>query len=166
MGPNTNSGEPGNWTKHARMRIPNLDRLNIGPRLTLFFIFIILLMLGGNALLLGQFHLVLLQAERLTGVDRELIAVLRFQSDLLSFHAKLDELAESEDIERLKREAGPLGTVLFQDTERTRNALAHLPAEAHLDPTFLPTVEAIESTFAFTARSHHRISYIGRLGGC
>jgi PAS domain S-box-containing protein len=146
MGPKTISGEPGKWAKHARMRIPSLDRLNIGPRLTLFFIFIILLMLGGNALLLGQFHLVLLQAERLTGVDRELIAVLRFQSDLLSFHAKLDELAESEDIERLKREAGPLGTVLFQDTERTRNALAHLPAEAHLDPTFLPTVEAIEST--------------------
>jgi PAS domain S-box-containing protein len=145
MGPNTNSGEPGNWTKHARMRIPNLDRLNIGPRLTLFFIFIILLMLGGNALLLWQFHLVRLQAERLTGVDRELIAVLRFQSDLLSFHAKLDELAESKDIERLKKEAGPLGTVLLQDTERTRNALVHLPAEAHLDPTFLPTLEAIES---------------------
>ena len=145
MGPNTISGEPGNRAKHTRMRIPSLDRLNIGPRLTLFFIFIILLMLGGNALLLWQFHLVRLQAERLTGVDQELIAVLRFQSDLLSFHAQLDELAESRDIERLKREAGPLSTVLLQDTERTRNALAHLPAEAHLDPTFLPTLEAIES---------------------
>jgi PAS domain S-box-containing protein len=127
------------------MRIPSLDRLNIGPRLTLFLIFIILLMLGGNALLLWQFHLVRLQAERLTDVDRELIAVLRFQSDLLAFHAKLDELAESKDIERVKKETGPLGTVLLQDTERTRNALAHLTAEAHLDPTFLPTLEAIES---------------------
>jgi PAS domain S-box-containing protein len=145
MGPDTISAEPGNWAKHARMRIPRLDRLNIGPRLTLFLVFIILLMLGGNALLLWQFHLVRLQAERLTGVDRELIAVLRFQSDLLAFHAKLDELAESKDIERLKREAGPLGTVLLHDTERTRNALAQLTAEAHLDPTFLPTLEAIES---------------------
>jgi PAS domain S-box-containing protein len=146
MGPDTISREPGNWAKHARMRIPSLDRLNIGPRLTIFFIFIILLMLGGNGLLLWQFHLVRLQAQRLTGVDQELIAVLRFQSDLLSFHAKLDELAESKDIERLKKEAGPLATVLLQDTERTRNALARLPAEARLDPTFLPTLEAIEST--------------------
>jgi PAS domain S-box-containing protein len=145
MGSHTISAEPGNWAKRARMRIPSLDRLNIGPRLTLFLIFIILLMLGGNALLLWQFHLVRLQAERLTDVDRELIAVLRFQSDLLAFHAKLDELAESKDIERVKKETGPLGTVLLQDTERTRNALAHLTAEAHLDPTFLPTLEAIES---------------------
>jgi PAS domain S-box-containing protein len=145
MGPHTISAEPGNWAKYFRMRIPSLDRLNLGSRLTLFFIFIILLMLGGNGLLLWQFHLVRLQAERLTGVDQELIAVLRFQSDLLSFHAKLDELAESKDSERVKTEAGPLGTVLLQDTERTRNALAHLPVEAHRDPTFLPTLEAIES---------------------
>jgi PAS domain S-box-containing protein len=145
MGPHTISAEPDNWAKHARMRIPSLDRLNIGPRLALFFIFIILLMLGGNALLLWQFHLARLEAERVTGVGQELIAVLRFQSDLLSFHAKLDELAESKDIERLKKEAGPLRIVLLLDTERTRSALAHLPAEAHLDPTFLPTLEAIES---------------------
>jgi len=145
MGRQTISAEPGNRAKRARMIAPSLDRLNIGPRLTVFFVFIILLMLGGNALLLWQSHLVRLQADRLTGVDQELIAVLRFQSDLLSFHANLDELAESKNIERLKREAGPLRTVLLQDTERTRSALAHLPDEAHLDPTFLPTLEAIES---------------------
>src|SRR5580700_4208430 len=120
MGPNTISGEPGNRAKHTRMRIPSVDRLNIGPRLTLFFIFIIFLMLGGNALLLWQFHLVRLQEERLAGVGQELIAVLRFQSDLLSFHARLDELAQSEDVDRLNREAGPLRTVLVEDTERTR----------------------------------------------
>jgi PAS domain S-box-containing protein len=145
MGRQTISAAPGNRAKHARVMTPRLDRLNIGPRLTVFFIFIILLMLGGNALLLWQSHLVRLQADRLTGVDQELISVLRFQSDLLSFHAKLDELAESKDIERLKREAGLLRAVLLEDTERTRKALAHLPAEAHLDPTFLPTLEAIES---------------------
>jgi PAS domain S-box-containing protein len=127
------------------MIIPSVDRLNIGPRLTLFFIFIIFLMLGGNALLLWQFHLVRLQEERLAGVGQELIAVLRFQSDLLSFHARLDELAQSEDVDRLNREAGPLRTVLVEDTERTRRALDRLSIEARLDPTFLPTLAAIES---------------------
>jgi PAS domain S-box-containing protein len=144
MGP-TISREPDRGAKRARMRIPGVDRLNIGPRLTLFFIFIIFLMLGGNALLLWQFHLVRLQEERLTGVGQELIAVLRFQSDLLSFHARLDELVQSEDIERLKREAGPLRTVLVEDTDRTRSALDRLSIEAHLDPVFLPTLEAIAS---------------------
>jgi PAS domain S-box-containing protein len=145
MAPQMISPETASWASRARMKIPNVDRLNIGPRLTLCFVFIILLMLGGNGLLLWQFHLVRLQAERLTSVGQELIAVLRFQSDLLSFHARLDELAQSEDIDRLKSESGPLRTVLLEDTERTRNALAHLPPEAHLDPTFLPTLEAIES---------------------
>ena len=145
MGTHSTAAEHSVWAKRTRMKIPIVGRLNIGPRLTLCFIFIILLMLGGNALLLWQFHLVRLQEERLTGVGQELIAVLRFQSDLLSFHAKLDELVQSQDVDRLKREAGPLRAVLVEDTERTRNSLAHLAAEAHLDPSFLPTLEAIES---------------------
>jgi hypothetical protein len=113
MGPHTNAASPASRANRAQMIFPNVDRLNIGPRLTLCFVFIILLMLGGRGLLLWQFHLVRLQQERLTSVGQELIAVLRFQSDLLSFHAKLDELAQSEDADRLKRESGPLRTVLF-----------------------------------------------------
>ena len=136
MGPHTTAAEPSIWAKRASVKIPIVGRLNIGPRLTLCFIFIILLMLGGNGLLLWQFHLVRLQEERLTGVGQELNAVLRFQSGLLSFHAKLDELAESQDVDRLKKEAGPLRAVLVEDTERTRNSLTHLPAETHLDPSF------------------------------
>jgi formate hydrogenlyase transcriptional activator len=127
------------------MKIPNLHRLNIGLRLTLCFVVIILLMLVGNAFLLWQFHLVRLQEERLNGVAQELVAVLRFRTDLLSFHDQLDELAQSENIERLTKEAGPLGKILVEDTERARNALTQLPAAAHVAPTFLPTLEAIAS---------------------
>ncbi len=145
MGTHSTAAGPTVRAKRTLMKIPIVGRLNIGPRLTLCFIFIILLMLGGNALLLWQFHLVRLQEERLSGVGQGLVAVLRFQSDLLSFHAKLDELAHSQDVDRLKTEAGPLRAVLVEDAERTRNSLAHLPAEAHLDPSFLPTLEAIES---------------------
>ena len=164
MEPHTIDVDRGSRAKRARMRIPIVDRLNIGPRLTLFFIFIILLMLGGNTFLLWQFHLVRLQEERLTGVGQELIAVLRFQSDLLSFHARLDELAQSEDIDRLKREAGPLRTVLVEDTDRTRNALARLSIEAHLDPTFLPTLEAIESALPSQLEAITALATLGDWG--
>ena len=55
----------------------HLDRLNIGPRLTLCFLSIILVLLLGNAVLLWQFRQARAQAERLRGVDQELIAVLQ-----------------------------------------------------------------------------------------
>src|ERR1700688_561105 len=145
MTPQMIAPETASWVGRSRMKIPNVNRLNIGPRLTLCFVFIILLMLGGNGLLLWQFHLVRLQEERLASVGQELIAVLRFQVDLLSFHAQLDELVKSEDIDRVKRESGPLSALLLEDTERARNALVHLPPGGRLDPTFLPTLEAIES---------------------
>jgi formate hydrogenlyase transcriptional activator len=127
------------------MKVPNLDRLNIGARLIVCFVVIILLMLAGNGLLLWQFHVIRTQEARVRSVNQELMAVLRFQTDLLSFHGQLDELAQSENIDRLKKEAEPLGSVLRTAAERTRDLLTHLPAEAHLDPTLLPTLEAIES---------------------
>jgi PAS domain S-box-containing protein len=145
MAPQTIESKTENWASRLRRNLPNLDRLNIGPRLSLSFILIILLMLAGRVLLLWQFQLVRVQDERLMGVGQELIAVLQCQSDLLSFHARLDELAHSEDSDRLKRESGPLRTALLGDTERTRAALAHLPPGVHLDPTFVPTLDAIES---------------------
>ena len=101
------------------MKIPSLARLNIGPRLTLCFVLIILLMLGGNGLLLWQFRLVRAQEARVTGVGQELIAVLRFQTDLLSFHARLDELAQSENIDRLTKEAEP---ALFERARSEKEA--------------------------------------------
>jgi PAS domain S-box-containing protein len=145
MGPPTIAPETFNLERRTSLKILSVGRLNIGRRLTLCFVFIIVLMMGGNGLLLWQFHLVRLQEARLTSVGHELIAVLRFQSDLLSFHARLDELAHSEDSQLLKSESGPLRAGLLEDTERTRKALAHLPAGEHLDPTFLPTLEGIES---------------------
>jgi formate hydrogenlyase transcriptional activator len=129
------------------MKGPNLDRLNIGTRLIVCFVVIILLMLAGNGLLLWQFHVIRAQEARVSSVNQELTAVLRFQTDLLSFHGRLDELAQAENIERLKNQAEHLGRALREDVDRTRNVLTHLPAEAHLDPTLLPTLEAIESAW-------------------
>ena len=133
------------WAKQASERTFHLRRLNIGPRLTLCFVFIILAMLVGNVVLLWQFHLAQAQTERLGGVDRELITVLQAHADLMSFHERLDVLAQSEDTAGLLKEVEPLRNALLKETERSRNALRGLPPEVQLDPTLLPTLEAIES---------------------
>jgi transcriptional regulator with GAF, ATPase, and Fis domain/HAMP domain-containing protein len=127
------------------MQIPDINRIYIAHRLTLCFIVIILLMLGGDGLLLWQFHLAALQVDRLTGVSQELNAVVGLQATLLSFDNDLDKLAQSEDLGRLSREAAPLRTALLQGTQQAREALTHLPPGMQPDPSFLPTTEAIES---------------------
>jgi PAS domain S-box-containing protein len=131
--------------KQAVEKTPRLPRLNLGSRLTLCFAFIILAMLVGNAVLLWQFHVVLGQTERLRGVDQELILVLQAHTNLMSFYERLDALADSEDTARLVREAESLHTELIEDSRRTSNALSRLPVDVQLDPTLLPTLEAIQA---------------------
>lgn len=128
------------------MKIAELNYLNIGTRLTLSFFVLITLILGGNGLLIWQFQIARLQTDRLTAVNQQLIAVLRLQGSLMTFHQRLDELAESRDAQRLVAEAEPLRSGLLQQTERTRASLAALPPGGHIDPAFLPTLEAIEMT--------------------
>ena len=43
---------------------------DLGPRLTLTFALLITLILGGNGLLVWQFHIARLQEDRLAGVSR------------------------------------------------------------------------------------------------
>jgi signal transduction histidine kinase len=119
---------------------------DIGPRLTLTFLALIALILGGNGLLVWQFYIARVQTDRLTGVSQQLIAVLRLQEGLLSFHQRLDDLAQSKDAHRFATEAEPLRRTLIEQTERTRTALANLPPESPVDPAFLPTLEAIDIT--------------------
>jgi formate hydrogenlyase transcriptional activator len=132
------------WAKQAGKRWFRLHRLNIGLRLTLCFAFIILAMLLGNAVLLWEFHLAHVQAERLNGVDQELIVVLQAHTNLMSFYERLDALAHSENTPELVTEAELLRNDLLEDSRRIRSALTSLPPELKLDPTLLPTLEAIQ----------------------
>lgn len=128
------------------MKFQQVRHFGIGPRLTLTFAVLIGLILGGNGLLVWQFHIARLQTDRLTGVSQQLVAVLRLQESLLSFHQQLDELARSKDAHLLVTEVAPLRGILLEKTEQTRAALADLPPEAPVDSAFLPTLEAIEIT--------------------
>jgi signal transduction histidine kinase len=128
------------------MRIPDVNYFNIGPRLTLTFAVLVGLILGGNGLLVWQFHIARVQTDRLTGVSQQAIVVLRLRECLLAFHQRLDELAQAKDAHRMVTEAEPLRRALLEQTQRTRSALARLPPEIRVDPAFLPTLRAIEIT--------------------
>jgi PAS domain S-box-containing protein len=121
-------------------------QLNIGPRLTLCFAFIILLMLGADALVMWQFHIVRLQAERLNGFDQVLAAVLSVHASLLTFHDRLETIANDKDAGRLAAEAETLNRAILEDTQHATKVLAQLPSGDHLDPMVLPTLQVVQTT--------------------
>ena len=128
------------------MKTQDVSSFSIGPKLTLTFAILIALILGGNGLLLWQFHLARLETDRLSAVNQQVISVLRLQESLVSAHERLDELAKTKDAGRLAAEAEPLRKALLEKAENTRNAVMGSPSQARIDPAFLPTLEAIEIT--------------------
>ena len=133
------------WVKSAEAKALHAGRLNIGPRLILGFVVIILSMLVADAVVLWQFHIVRAQAERLNGIDQALVAVLRVHTSLSAFHDRLERLADSEDVGRLVTEAGPLRTAVLEDSRRAINLLSFRSFELQQDPTILPTLQAVQN---------------------
>src|SRR3954453_18718914 len=133
------------WIKSADERTLHLGRLNIGPRLILGFVFIILSMVAADAVVLWQFHVVRTQAGRLNDIDQTLIAVFRMHSSLLTFSDRLDALAHSEDAGQLLAEAGPLRTVVLEHIRQAMSALSRPPFDLRRDPSILPTLHVIQS---------------------
>jgi PAS domain S-box-containing protein len=131
--------------KSAEAKTLHASRLNIGPRLILGFVFIILSMLVADAVILWQFHLVRTQAMRLNDIDQKLVAVLHVHASMLAFHDRLDGLADAEDADRLLIEAEPLRTAVLEDIRRATSALSLPPLDPPRDPTILPTLHVIQS---------------------
>src|SRR6202163_586680 len=133
------------WVKSAEEKTLYAGRFNIGPRLILGFVFIILSMLAADVVVLWQFHLVRTQAERLNGIDQKLVAVLRVHTSLLVFRDRLEELADSQDVGRLVAEGGLLRTAVLEDIRRAMSALSLPTSDLRRDPTILPTLRVIQS---------------------
>ena len=133
------------WVKSAEAKTLYAGRLNIGPRLILGFVFIILSMLAANAVILWQFHVVRTQAARLNDVDQKLVTVLRVHTSMLAFHDRLDGLADAEDADRLAVEAGALRAAVLEDIRRAASALSLPPFDSQRDPAILSTLHVIQS---------------------
>src|SRR6266403_2123725 len=125
------------WVKSAEAKTLHAGRLNIGPRLILGFVFIILSMLAADAVILWQFHLVRTQAERLNDIDQKLVAVLRVHSSLLAFHDRLDALADSGDWRavhlRLENQVRPLESLTSALVERVDHEAGEQQAQTVLN---------------------------------
>jgi len=135
-------------TNGAKIGAAGTSPFNLGPRLRVTFAILILLILGGNALVVWQFDIIRNETEHLTGANRQLVAVLRLQANLLSFHRGLDDLARSMDLRRLVTEAESMRGALHEQTQQTRTAIANLPSETVVDPSFLPTLDTIDITLS------------------
>ena len=133
------------WVQSAEGKTLHAGRLNIGPRLILGFLFIILSMLAADAVILWQFRVARAQAGRLNDIDQKLVAVLRVHTSLLTFHDRLDALAHSEDADRLVTEAGSLRRAVSDDIRRAISTLRLLPPDLQRDPTIIPSLLAIQS---------------------
>src|SRR6266481_1133757 len=132
---------------HTASRLDRLvkGQLNIGPRLMFGFVVIIFSMLAADAVVLWQFHLVRAQAERLNGIDQKLIAVLRLHTSLTTFHDRLEDLADSQDIGGLVTEGERLRTAVLEDSRRAMSAFSLAPSDFQRDPTILPILHAVQS---------------------
>jgi two-component system sensor kinase FixL len=116
----------------------------IGPRLTLLFLLLVTLILGGNGLLIWQFHLAREQSDRLSDVSQQMMSVLRLQTSVLLFHQRLGELAQSKNAHILVPESQLAQGVLFEQIQQTRKALTHSSPGTHVDPLLLPALEAMQ----------------------
>jgi PAS domain S-box-containing protein len=136
--------ELGRLVKRVEEKTLHPARLNIGSRLILCFI--ILVMLGADAVVLWQFHLVNAQAERLNGIDQQLVTLLRVHTSLLEFYAGLEALAQTEDATLLVKEAGALRTAALNDVQHAVSSVSLLPSDFQRDPNLLPTLHVIQSS--------------------
>ena len=133
------------WVKSAEAKAFRAGGLNIGPRLVLGFVFIILSMLAADAVVLWQFHLVQTQAERLNGIDQKLISILRLHTSLTTFHDRLEDLADSQDIGGLVTEGERLRTAVLDESRDAMSAFSLAPFDFHRDPTILPILHSVQS---------------------
>ena len=139
-----------------------INRFSIGRRLALCFVGIFVLLLAVNGILLWQFHSAQVRADRrLTGVSLELIAALNLQSSLQSFNDRLDRVSQSQDKVLLRQESGALRGMILDRVQDARNAITQLPPEVRLYPTFVPTIEVIESTLPSQLESLNSLAASG-----
>ncbi|HEY0797250.1 MAG TPA: sensor histidine kinase [Acidisarcina sp.] len=128
----------------GQMKSLDAKHFDLDPSVKLTFVLLVGLILGGNVLLIWQFHIGQVQAERVTRVSGQMASVLRLQGSLLSFHQRLSELAQSKNASLLKTESVALQDALFEQVQQTRNTLTPLQSETKVDPLLLPTLDAIE----------------------
>ncbi len=126
-------------------RLHRPRQLNIGARLTLCFVTIVVLMIASHAFTLWQFDQVRRQEEWIHNLDLESHAVLNVHASLLILRDKLEDLATSADSHRFSEESGALRRQFLEDVERADRALRTPSDLLARDPTMISALDTIES---------------------
>jgi signal transduction histidine kinase len=126
------------------MKPMDAKKLDLYPGAKLTFFLLVGLIVGGNGLLIWQFHIGRLQADRVSRVSAQMAAVLRLQGDLLAFHQRLGELAQAKNASGLLTETEASRGALLEQVRRTKGSLTHSSPGTKVDPQLLPTLDAIE----------------------
>jgi signal transduction histidine kinase len=126
------------------MKPIDTKKLDLYPGAKLTFFLLVGLIVGGNGLLIWQFHIGRLQAERVSRASAQMAAVLRLQGDLLAFHQRLGELAQSKEALGLQAETQASRGVLLEQVRQTKRVLTLSSPGTKVDPMLLPTLDAIE----------------------
>jgi transcriptional regulator with PAS, ATPase and Fis domain/HAMP domain-containing protein len=125
-------------------RLALLSPRDIGARLTMGFAIIVLLMLGGTATLVWRSHVMRTQANRLMEIDDQFIEVQRVHTVLLSFRVASEGLVKNRDLATLEREAPKVRSQLTESVAQTEALFGRIHPDNILDPTILPTLQAIQ----------------------
>ena len=144
----TDGGGVSQWARGATPAawVRRLTQMNIGGRLTLCFVTIVLLMVASHLFTLWQFDRVRRQEERMHQLDQEARAVLRFHADLLILRDRLEDLAAAEDAARFAEEAGGMRHDFLDQAERASEAIQFPTPRIERDPLVATTLETVRSS--------------------
>ncbi len=122
-----------------------MRRLRIGPRLTLSFAAIVVLVFVGSAVSVWQLNVMQEQARYLHHIDTEIETILRVHNSLLILQDRLHHVIAAGERDTLDREIGPLETELMSDLDEAIHTLRTSPVQAN-HPDYTDYIAQLEAT--------------------
>ncbi len=136
-------------------------RINVEPGLMLTFVLLLLLILGGDGLLMWQFRVAKKASDHLAGVSQEMTSVLRLQASVLTFHQGISQLIETRDAQRLRLESEGLETTLYLQLEDTRKLLTLRGDGVKSNALFSSALESMELSVATQLKTLNSLASYG-----
>ena len=116
--------------KHARHTFASLlprSDLTIGPRLTVCFLAIVVLMIAADAVVIWQVHQLAAQTQVLNAADKASSAIVRLHLDVNSFSGRVAVLTRSHDARQFVNEAASVRETFLRHLQDAEQALSSSP---------------------------------------
>ena len=131
--------------KHARHTFASLlprSDLKIGPRLTVCFLAIVVLMIAADAVVIWQVDQLAAQTHVLNAADKASSAIVRLHLDVNSFSGRVTALTRSHDSRQFASEAASVRETFLRHLQDAEQALSSSPeiAEGGLISSTLKTL--------------------------